>query len=136
MARAPGAASPPLNANTCIKTKDSYYYPNTMNPQSSIAPSTIPSSIPTNPVKLISFDIGIKHLAYCILEYSPKATDQYRILEWKVINLLQTDEEKGEKSHPPLFAKLSSNPLPKNIPQKSVPKNPSSRLPPLPPKWP
>ena len=46
-----------------------------------------------NPTQLISFDIGIKHLAYCIFVYSSITPTTYDILEWKVINLLETEVE-------------------------------------------
>jgi len=51
---------------------------------------------PPSPRQLISFDIGIKHLAYCILEYiptTPSTPPEYNILEWKIINLLETETD-------------------------------------------
>ena len=37
-------------------------------------------------LKLISFDVGIKNLAYCIIE---KDNDRFNILDWDIINLLE-----------------------------------------------
>jgi len=51
---------------------------------------------PSHPRQLISFDIGIKHLAYCIFEYiptTPSTPPEYNILEWKIINLLETETD-------------------------------------------
>ena len=45
--------------------------------------------------QLISFDIGIKHLAYCIFEYNPTTPSEYNILEWKIINLLETETDES-----------------------------------------
>jgi len=53
--------------------------------------------------QLISFDIGIKHLAYCIFEYIPITPNtptthtppEYNILEWKIINLLETETDES-----------------------------------------
>jgi len=83
-----------------------------MNPN----PQTTPPPTTPQKIQLISFDIGIKHLAYCILEYSPTAPQtQYEILEWKIINLLETEEEKrGEIPLPlcqiPLKSTSKKNP--------------------------
>ena len=88
-----------------------------MNPQPTNP--TTPNPNPQSPQKqLISFDIGIKHLAYCILQYQPAITTEYEILEWKVINLLQSDEEKGGEFNP---QPLCQNPL-KTISKKNPPK--------------
>lgn len=40
-------------------------------------------------MKILSFDVGIKNLAYCLLEKSDTSTD-YKILKWDTINLLTT----------------------------------------------
>ena len=55
---------------------------------------------PPQPHQLISFDIGIKHLAYCIFEYIPTTPSnhtppEYNILEWKIINLLETETDES-----------------------------------------
>ena len=39
-------------------------------------------------MKLISFDVGIKNMAYCVLEYD---SDQVTINEWGVLNLMDDD---------------------------------------------
>lgn len=69
-------------------------------------------------IQLISFDIGIKHLAYCILEYSPIAPEQYEILKWKVVNLLQTEEEKEGETIPPPLCQIPLKPISKKNPPK------------------
>ena len=40
---------------------------------------------------IASFDIGIKNLAYCIMEYHPEreSGNQYEILDWDVVNLIE-----------------------------------------------
>ena len=55
--------------------------------------------------KIISFDVGIKHLAYCVLTTEPETPEpetpqrgeaqhpnQYQIPDWQIINLLDTSE--------------------------------------------
>lgn len=46
--------------------------------------------------RLISFDVGIKHMAYCIFEFSD--TQPIQILDWNVLNLLSASsaEEKSD----------------------------------------
>jgi hypothetical protein len=46
---------------------------------------------------IISFDIGIKNLAYCIFVIDP--AQQTSILKWNIVNLTQTDAADGN-SHP------------------------------------
>jgi hypothetical protein len=43
-------------------------------------------------MKILSFDIGIKNLAYCCLN------DENKILHWNIINLISDDEEKRQCS--------------------------------------
>lgn len=45
-------------------------------------------------MKIISFDIGIKNMAYCIFDLS-SSIGSFAIIEWKVANLIP-DEEKSE----------------------------------------
>ena len=40
-------------------------------------------------MKISSWDVGIKHLAYCILEKDD--SNNITILQWDIINLLQTN---------------------------------------------
>jgi hypothetical protein len=44
----------------------------------------------TNKV-VASFDVGIKHLAYCVLSY-PAGSDKYKIYDWGIINLADDEE--------------------------------------------
>jgi hypothetical protein len=91
-----------------------------------------PATDPPHPIQLISFDIGIKHLAYCILEYSPIVPpDQYEILEWKVVNLLKTEEEKGGDSHDsPIQCQNPLKPSSKKNPPKICSKKAQYQSPP------
>jgi hypothetical protein len=102
-----------------------------------------PNPQPTTPQKtqLISFDIGIKHLAYCILEYSPIAPEQYDILEWKIINLLEpletgedTGEEKGGEFPPQPLCQILLKQTSKKNPPKICSKKPHYQSPPFPPQ--
>lgn len=44
---------------------------------------------------ITSFDIGIRNLAYCVLEYCPQniAGNQFKIHDWNVIDLLKNDQK-------------------------------------------
>lgn len=46
---------------------------------------------------IISFDIGIKNLAYCIFVIDPAKKHQTSILKWNIINLTQTDASSQHK---------------------------------------
>ena len=43
-------------------------------------------------MKLMSFDIGIKNMAYCILSYNQNTTEPVTILDWTVLNLMEKEE--------------------------------------------
>ena len=45
--------------------------------------------------RIISFDVGIKNLAYCVLDVSIE-TKQISIVDWIVVNLLEAQEEEPE----------------------------------------
>lgn len=79
--------------------------------------NTTPTTTATT-TQLISFDIGIKHLAYCIFEYSSITPTKYDILEWKVINLLETETEIED---PPQIQSICQTPL-KTTSKKNPPK--------------
>jgi hypothetical protein len=60
--------------------------------------------------KIISFDVGIKHLAYCVLTTTEPDTPQrgethhptpYQIPDWQIINLLDNSEENVSKTLAP-----------------------------------
>ena len=46
---------------------------------------------------IISFDIGIKNLAYCIFVINPAKKHQTSVLKWNIINLTQTDASSQQK---------------------------------------
>lgn len=58
-------------------------------------------------MKIISFDIGIKNLSYVVLEISEQ--DKYQILEWKVVNLLETAETTDKNATEPKCQCLLKN---------------------------
>lgn len=41
-------------------------------------------------MKLLSFDIGLKNLAYCLLEWDGS---RYTVMEWDIINMLYTEQQ-------------------------------------------
>ena len=43
------------------------------------------------PMKIISFDVGIKNMAYCVFELDNK---NCKILDWNVVNLMNDSEVK------------------------------------------
>lgn len=43
-------------------------------------------------MKIISWDVGIIHLAYCIMEYS-ETENRFKIYDWSQINLIDNNEE-------------------------------------------
>lgn len=47
--------------------------------------------------KVISFDIGIKNLSYCLFDYNTE-TDQIQIIQWDILNLTPP-QEPGDKPH-------------------------------------
>lgn len=51
-------------------------------------------------MKLLSWDVGIINLAYCLLEYD---NNQLSILDWDVINLTNRDNEKCDCGAKPMF---------------------------------
>ena len=44
-------------------------------------------------MKIVSWDVGIIHLAYCIMEKSENKEIPYKIYEWKNINILQDEDD-------------------------------------------
>jgi len=50
------------------------------------------SSPPTRPI-IASFDIGIKNMAYCVVEIDPVSVEATRILEWGIINMVPEVEK-------------------------------------------
>lgn len=48
-------------------------------------------------MKILSFDVGIKNLAYCIIEVSDKDNKEHKILDWDIINCAETLLQGGLK---------------------------------------
>ena len=48
---------------------------------------------------ITSFDIGIRNLAYCVMEYLPQNIpgNQFKIHDWNVIDLLEASEQQNKK---------------------------------------
>ena len=40
---------------------------------------------------ITSFDVGIKNLAYCILDYTPREINQYPIYDWNIIDIIDNN---------------------------------------------
>lgn len=54
---------------------------------------------------LISFDVGIHNMAYCIFEWNETEKTQLKIVDWKVISLLDTQENIQSKCNYPIQSK-------------------------------
>ena len=57
-------------------------------PENTIIPNTPPVRL-----RIVSFDIGIKNLAYCIFDISSGITS---ILDWRTVNLMDSCETPAE----------------------------------------
>lgn len=44
-------------------------------------------------MKFLSFDVGIKNLAYCIVNYEIENPSEFKIDEWGIINLIKNEQE-------------------------------------------
>jgi len=49
-------------------------------------------------MRVLSFDVGIQNLAYCVLEQTESSTTPVEILEWDVVNLLESGDGDGDGS--------------------------------------
>lgn len=58
------------------------------------AMSTPSSAVGTNPIRILSFDIGIKNLAYCMFTHDTNTTEkvQFEINGWDIINIETSDK--------------------------------------------
>ena len=54
---------------------------------------------------LISFDIGIKNMAFCMFLFPPSSTTPFLIEQWNVLNLMEK-EESTEKCTNSLKSKI------------------------------
>lgn len=46
-------------------------------------------------MKIVSFDVGIKNLAYCVIEKLDTQNNDFKILEWGIINLAENQKQCG-----------------------------------------
>jgi len=58
-------------------------------------------------MKVLSWDVGIYNLSYCILEQNNEDKEDIKIIDWDIVNLV--DNEEMKKNRPLLF---------ENIPKK------------------
>ena len=42
--------------------------------------------------RIISFDVGIKNMAYCMFDFHPSQPDSLNIMDWNVLNLMEKEE--------------------------------------------
>ena len=70
----------------------------------------------TSKIRIVSFDIGIKNLAYCIFDISGGIPS---ILDWKTVNLMETDETPVEI----MYCNTIITHKPKRIPKSKVNSN-------------
>ena len=47
-------------------------------------------------MRILSFDVGIKNMAYCIFDVSGTSGSNVSILDWNVLNLMSEEEGEGE----------------------------------------
>jgi hypothetical protein len=65
-------------------------------------------------MKVISFDVGIKNLAYCLFEIPEKQGEQkITISDWKVLSLMESEEPVPKCNHP--LIKKKGTPIPEGI---------------------
>jgi len=51
-------------------------------------------------MKVISFDVGIKNLAYCLFEIPEQQGEKITISDWKVLSLMESEEPIPKCNHP------------------------------------
>jgi len=53
--------------------------------------------------RILSFDIGVRNLSYCLVEYNITSASwsEFRVLEWKVIDLLAGDDDSDTTAKAP-----------------------------------
>ena len=54
---------------------------------------------PSRDLTIISFDIGIKNLAYCVFSINKSDSNKTSILKWGVANLIPTDTNAANAIH-------------------------------------
>ena len=64
-------------------------------------------------MKLISFDIGIKNMAYCIFHL--ETGSQTIIYDWNVINLMEKDETENSKNYCSCYLKAKNKTTPQKL---------------------
>ena len=67
-------------------------------------------------MKLISFDIGIKNMAYCVFVLDTSTSQTIIVQDWKVINIMDPIEDFRPVCDRPLKSKRN----PKSKPKKKI----------------
>lgn len=67
-------------------------------------------------MKLISFDIGIKNMAYCVFVLDTSLSQILIVQDWKVINIMDPIEESRPVCYCPLKSKTKPKSKPKKVP--------------------
>ena len=49
-------------------------------------------------MKFLSFDVGIKNLAYCIVNYELENPSEFKIDKWGIINLIEDEQQKSHEN--------------------------------------
>ena len=60
-------------------------------------PTKIQWKWPSQPKKILSFDIGIKNLAYCLIETTIDPSNNHIVRDWGIINIMEDITDKQEK---------------------------------------
>ena len=61
-------------------------------------------------MKVLSWDVGILNLAYCLIEYDDNNIDDWKIIDWDLINLTNRNEIKCFEcgKNPSLFQEIDN----------------------------
>ena len=70
-------------------------------PTAALVPTATLEQAPRSTHRVLAFDIGIKNLAYCLLEHGGAAGTAAKIIDWANVNLLNDGAEVGSKKKIP-----------------------------------